>query len=838
MAERKPILDRASGRLVSAGPEEVDATQPLLDVLIDECGWDRDQIVSRPQWRVPGSPSDKRRWPVDVAIFDSPAHRGKEEHVQVLCECKRPDEKSGLQQLKMYLDREPHAKAGIWFNGIDYAIVYKTKAGYEQAPAGARIPGPTDPLEPDGTPTTLTYGGLSKAPSLVPVVRRIRDRLAAQDTNVNRDEEILPDLSSLLLLKILDEQTHRLRPGEALEFQSQEGKRKETAKHIKTMLQREAKRHAGIFGHSSVHLAIDDESVGYAVEQLQSYRLLGNDANAISTAFQVLRGRAYKGEEGQYFTPPSVVKIAVAAVAPEHGDRVIDPACGSGSFLAEALNAVSERLESVAGEGSTEHTVGMRDWSTQKLYAIDKDTVSVRLSKAYLSLLGDGSTHVFKADALRKSDWPEHLTEAVQDESFSVVLTNPPFGTRIQLDANDGRAEDYQVCRQWVPDASTGSYSSEEDRWVNREVGVVFLERCCNLLEPDGRLAIVLPDTYLFSPSYRWLVEWICTNYTVTHSINVPIEAFEPYCRAKTSILVLKKARPRAGHQIIGMLTESYGQDRKGNPLLRLDAEGNRTAVLEDEMAEAAALLRSRSRHESKLRFTFEQRRACKAGVLTASYYWREPYVRALDVFAQENRCSLASIGELIENGELTYTMGHGSPHGQFKGRGDVPYVKVSDIKNWRINENPKYFIPEETAGRLRRDRNLEAFDIVIPTRASKNIGLGAAVMPWQTQVVLTKEIAVLRCAGGSRVSPWLLLVMLSLRVVNDQFRFLVQMQTNREDLGRRLLDLKIPVPNDDAVRKQWEQPVEDYFRAQVRARESYRALIDNLGASHFVDRP
>ena len=86
------------------------------------------------------------------------------------------------------------------------------------------------------------------------------------------------------------------------------------------------------------------------------------------------------------------------------------------------------------------------------------------------------------------------------------------------------------------------------------------------------------------------------------------------------------------------MLTESYGQDKKGNPLFRLDVEGNRTAVLEDEMAEAAALLRSRSRHKSKLRFTFEQQRACKAGVLTASYYWREPYLKALDVFSEENK--------------------------------------------------------------------------------------------------------------------------------------------------------------------------------------------------------
>lgn len=106
----------------------MDATQPLLSILIDECGWEPRQLVSKPrQWRVPASPSDKRRWPVDIAIFDSPAHCRDEEHVRIICECKRPDETSGILQLKMYLDREPHAKLGIWFNGSDHVIVYKTR---------------------------------------------------------------------------------------------------------------------------------------------------------------------------------------------------------------------------------------------------------------------------------------------------------------------------------------------------------------------------------------------------------------------------------------------------------------------------------------------------------------------------------------------------------------------------------------------------------------------------------------------------------------------------------------------------------------------------------------
>src|SRR2546423_1068976 len=105
-AARKYTIDYASGCIISGGPEEIDATQPLLEILIKEAGWNAGQIVSRPgQWRVPASPSGKRQWPVDVALFDSPEHVRDPEHVIIFCECKRPDVETGIEQLKIYLDR-------------------------------------------------------------------------------------------------------------------------------------------------------------------------------------------------------------------------------------------------------------------------------------------------------------------------------------------------------------------------------------------------------------------------------------------------------------------------------------------------------------------------------------------------------------------------------------------------------------------------------------------------------------------------------------------------------------------------------------------------------------
>jgi type I restriction enzyme M protein len=367
---------------------------------------------------------------------------------------------------------------------------------------------------------------------------------------------------------------------------------------------------------------------------------------------------------------------------------------------------------------------------------------------------------------------------------------------------------------------------------------LIFLERSIRLLNDGGRLAIVLPDTYLFSNSYGWLVQWLA-KFTITHSVNVPIEAFEPHCRAKTSVIVLKKAKPSKSHQIIGSFCETYGEDKLGRPRFNM-VSGVQTDERDDEMNEAAQLFRVASRPpESKLYFRFSQADAIARGVLVASYWWRKPYLEAIQSFAADNRCDFVSVGELIDAGELEVTAGHGSPMGHYKGRGTVPYVKVVDIKNWRMIENPKYFIPDAEAARLRKSRPLQSYDLITPTRATRNIGLFAVVMPWQTHAVLTREIAVWRVpASAKRVDSWLLLALMSLKVVHDQFNYLVLMQMNREDLGERYREVLLPIPKDKALREEWSKPIGAYFTTVAGARDSYDVLSKSLDPRLFADRP
>ena len=829
-------MDRVSGRLLSAGPEEVNATQPLVELLIGESGWDKAQLVTRPQWRVPASPSGKRQWPVDIAIFDDPKNVRNPENVRIICECKCPDDHGGIAQLKVYLDREPHARIGIWFNGVDHTIVYKTKDGYEVASDGTPIPTPQDPLSPVGR-RVLNSASLRNAPSLIPVFRRIRDRLATMDQNVNRDEEILPDISLLLLLKILDEQKHQRKPKEPLHFQLLDDSVSKTAERIRQLLKNEVKRNSQLFGANSreIRFQIDDDSIYYVVETLQTFRLLNNNKDAVAEAFQVIRGKAYKGEEGQYFTPPSVVRIAIAAVNPTPEDRVIDPACGSGSFLATALVNVVSTLREHYGDDKRNFDSSRRAWATQMLFAIDKDAVSVRLSKAYLSMMGDGSTHVFKADATRPSDWKSSLAASIQDGAFDVVVTNPPFGTKLKVNADVARNEEYELSRVWAKDGNTWIKTGKYDL---RDLGLIFLERSIRLLEEGGRLAIVLPDTYLFSASYGWLVQWL-GQFKITHSINVPIEAFEPHCRAKTSVIVLEKSKPSKNHHILGCGCETYGEDKHGRPRFKL-VDGKETDERDDEMSESADLIMSpTSRVDSKLLFRFNQAKAISRGVLAASFWWRKPYLDALGEFALKYECDLVSVSELLEAGELMVGPGHGSPSSHYHGKGPVPYVKVVDIKNWRINENSKYSMPENVADRMRHGRPIQPFDLVTPTRASKNIGLFGVIMPWQTNVILTREIAVWRIANKAKqIDRWLLLGLMSLRIVNEQFKFLVLMQMNREDLGDRYKELLLPIPRKKAQRENWSKPIADYFAALTLAHKKYTGVTKHFNSEMFADQP
>src|SRR5262249_50658740 len=123
-SSERVIEDFISGRQVRATPEEIESVQVFSVRLVEELGYPRELIQTRPQFRVRPRPSEAktRGYPVDIAVFSSP--KKLEDDAYILVECKKKTRKDGEEQLKLYLTMSS-AQIGVWFNGKDHLYLLK-----------------------------------------------------------------------------------------------------------------------------------------------------------------------------------------------------------------------------------------------------------------------------------------------------------------------------------------------------------------------------------------------------------------------------------------------------------------------------------------------------------------------------------------------------------------------------------------------------------------------------------------------------------------------------------------------------------------------------------------
>jgi type I restriction enzyme M protein len=74
----------------------------------------------------------------------------------------------------------------------------------------------------------------------------------------------------------------------------------------------------------------------------------------------------------------------------------------------------------------------------------------------------------------------------------------------------------------------------------------------------------------------------------------------------------------------------------------------------------------------------------------------------------------------------------------------------------------------------------------------------------------------------------------MTLRIVRDQWKRVVFMQTNREDVGKRYLELKIPIPESRELADRVSQPFRDYYKKLSEARSLLSDYLGKDGAHHF----
>ena len=214
---------------------------------------------------------------------------------------------------------------------------------------------------------------------------------------------------------------------------------------------------------------------------------------------------------------------------------------------------------------------------------------------------------------------------------------------------------------------------------------------------------------------------------------------------------------------------------------------------------------------------------------------YTEAYERALATDPIFKGYSSATLGDLVERQMVYIRGGHGSPS-QEQRIGEVPYIKVSDLRAGLVNINPTNRVPRAVAESYWRgpQSGLEAFDLLCPERTSKNIGDFCVLMPGQEQVLTTKEVIVLRAGPNARFGQFYLLWAMTLKIVRDQWKRIIFMQTNREDVGDRFLEVAIPIAPSREEADRVSAPFERYFQSIANARTGLHDYLSRDSRHHF----
>lgn len=571
------IFDYISGLPVKETPEEVDAVQPFSKILVEDYGYPKDHIQTRPQWRVKARPSDnKKEYPVDIAIFDSEDHR--DDNIMIVVECKKKNRKDGQSQLEAYL-RFSRAMLGVWFNGEERLYLQKIEkngtVSFREIP---NIPRYGERLEDVGK---YKRKDLIPSDNLKPTFKTIRNYLAANAVGITRDEVFAAQIINLIFCKIYDERFTR--PEETVKFRAGVNENDDDIKQRIVDLFEKVKSQYSDVIEISDSIEIDKKSLTYVVGELQLYSLRDSSRDAVGEAFEIFIGPSLKGGQGQFFTPRNVVNMVIEMVDPGTNSKILDPACGSGGFLVEALRYVWNKVEQQGtdlGWPTAEIEAEKQKVAIKNFRGIDKDSFLSKVAKAYLAILGDGRGGIHCENSLdRFENWSAQTQEDIQYKKFDVIVTNPPFGKKLAIDTTE-ILEQFELGHKWTQNAD--GIFEKGDLADKQPPQILFIERCFSLLKEGGKLGIVLLESIFGMPKYQYVVDYIRRKSRILAIVTLPEDLFQPNTHAKCCVVICQKYKENETmnncppYNIFMSDVKWCGHDSRGNPTYTYLPNGDR----------------------------------------------------------------------------------------------------------------------------------------------------------------------------------------------------------------------------------------------------------------------
>ncbi len=245
------------------------------------------------------------------------------------------------------------------------------------------------------------------------------------------------------------------------------------------------------------------------MDKLDPLMLTDVDSDVKGDAFEYFlkESTASKNDLGEYFTPRHIVKTMVKLVNPQIGEKVYDPFCGTGGFLIESFRHIWNTMPRNA---NTEKML-----REETIYG-NEITNTARITKMNMILAGDGHSNIHMRDSLANP------VDGAMGKGYDIVITNMPYsqkskyGTLYDLPSNNGDSICVQHCMKAI-----------------------------NATSENGRMALVVPEGFLFRKDLSKTRELLLRNCNLQSIISLPQGVFLPYTGVKTNIIYATKVNQK-----------------------------------------------------------------------------------------------------------------------------------------------------------------------------------------------------------------------------------------------------------------------------------------------------
>ena len=236
---------------------------------------------------------------------------------------------------------------------------------------------------------------------------------------------------------------------------------------------------------------------------------VAKDRHAFGELYEsILKGLQSAGKSGEFYTPRAITSFITEMINPQLGEKILDPACGTGGYLTCAIEHLKEQANSVEDRKSiAENVMG---WEYKPL--------------PYLLATTNLILHDMEVPNIRFGDaLDQPLSNFTEKHRVNAILANPPFGGIVANNNENNFPQNYRT----------------------KESADLFLILMIHLLKQGGRAGIVLPDGSLTGDGVKQRVRQKLLEECNLHTIiRLPNSVFQPYATVATNLLFFTKGTP------------------------------------------------------------------------------------------------------------------------------------------------------------------------------------------------------------------------------------------------------------------------------------------------------